>query len=245
MKWKLFLSIFLLGSMGSYCMAYIGLPITLQGKTLPIALEQLQLASLIQSLLFVAITSTLGVTLHQNVQLDSPILKALITTKMKHVSFKPILQWGVMGGICGGVILVIYQYLFQQIVPISATNENVILPISVRIFYGGITEEILMRWGLMTLFVWLLLKLSIKNFHHIPSSVYWLAIVISALFFAVLHLPMLFSLIEIPSATLISMVIIGNSLFGLIAGYLYWKQGLESAMIAHILAHVFAFLMIG
>jgi membrane protease YdiL (CAAX protease family) len=33
-------------------------------------------------------------------------------------------------------------------------------------------------------------------------------------------------------------VIVANSLFGLIAGYLYWKRGLESAMLAHMLAHV-------
>ena len=33
-------------------------------------------------------------------------------------------------------------------------------------------------------------------------------------------------------------VIVANSVFGLIAGYLYWKRGLESAMLAHMLAHV-------
>jgi membrane protease YdiL (CAAX protease family) len=44
----------------------------------------------------------------------------------------------------------------------------------------------------------------------------------------------------VPQATaaLIVFVVAANSLFGLIAGYLYWKKGLESAMIAHMLAHV-------
>ncbi len=33
-------------------------------------------------------------------------------------------------------------------------------------------------------------------------------------------------------------IIIANSAFGLIAGYLYWKKGLESAIIAHMSAHL-------
>jgi len=37
---------------------------------------------------------------------------------------------------------------------------------------------------------------------------------------------------------LILYVIGGNFIFGSIAGYLYWKKGLEAAMIAHMLAHV-------
>jgi membrane protease YdiL (CAAX protease family) len=37
---------------------------------------------------------------------------------------------------------------------------------------------------------------------------------------------------------LTSYVIAANSAFGFIAGYLYWKKGLESAMIAHMFAHV-------
>jgi membrane protease YdiL (CAAX protease family) len=36
-------------------------------------------------------------------------------------------------------------------------------------------------------------------------------------------------------------VIVANSAFGLIGGYLYWKKGLESAMIAHALTHVVMF----
>jgi membrane protease YdiL (CAAX protease family) len=37
---------------------------------------------------------------------------------------------------------------------------------------------------------------------------------------------------------LISYIILGNSLGGLIFGWLYWKKGLEAAFIAHIMSHV-------
>jgi hypothetical protein len=36
-------------------------------------------------------------------------------------------------------------------------------------------------------------------------------------------------------------VIIANSAFGFIAGFLYWRKGLESAIIAHMLTHVLLF----
>jgi hypothetical protein len=44
----------------------------------------------------------------------------------------------------------------------------------------------------------------------------------------------------IPEAGLavIGFVVLANSVFGVIAGYLYWKLGLESAMIAHMFVHV-------
>jgi len=34
-----------------------------------------------------------------------------------------------------------------------------------------------------------------------------------------------------------SYIVIANSVFGLITGYLYWKKGLEAAIVAHMLAH--------
>jgi len=40
-------------------------------------------------------------------------------------------------------------------------------------------------------------------------------------------------------------IIIGNALFGPIAGYLFWRYGLETAIIAHVCAHVFAFAIRG
>jgi membrane protease YdiL (CAAX protease family) len=56
--------------------------------------------------------------------------------------------------------------------------------------------------------------------------------------FGVGHLPV--ALLVVPHITLLlaGYVIAANSVFGLVAGYLYWKKGLESAMIAHIFTHL-------
>jgi len=68
--------------------------------------------------------------------------------------------------------------------------------------------------------------------------VYWIAIALSTLLFALGHFPVVFLAISEPSFTLLSYILIGNSIAGLVFGWLYWKKGLEAAIIAHAFAHV-------
>ena len=58
------------------------------------------------------------------------------------------------------------------------------------------------------------------------------------------HLPIAIALSGATTLALIAYVIFANSIFGVIAGYLYWKKGLESAIVAHTLTHV-GFLLSG
>jgi len=52
------------------------------------------------------------------------------------------------------------------------------------------------------------------------------------------HLPAAFALSPVVNMPLVSYIILGNAAFGLIAGALYWKFGLECAIFSHMLAHV-------
>ena len=69
----------------------------------------------------------------------------------------------------------------------------------------------------------------------------WLAIAISALVFAAGHLPAASALLGSMDVTVVAFVIGVNTAFGLLFGYLFWRHGLESAIIAHALAHVVSF----
>ena len=84
----------------------------------------------------------------------------------------------------------------------------------------------------------LLVRLVSKLLGNLRPVVYWFGIIISALIFALLHLPFLYALIEEPSQAVIWYVILTNSLGGIVFGWLYWRRGLEMAMLAHILTHV-------
>jgi hypothetical protein len=44
-----------------------------------------------------------------------------------------------------------------------------------------------------------------------------------------------------PTLVIVTFVIVANSAFGLICGYLYWKKGLESAIIGHMVGHIVMF----
>jgi len=52
------------------------------------------------------------------------------------------------------------------------------------------------------------------------------------------HFPIAFQAIPNPSIGLLSYIIIGNTIGGIVFGWLYWKKGLESAFIAHIFTHI-------
>jgi hypothetical protein len=43
------------------------------------------------------------------------------------------------------------------------------------------------------------------------------------------------------SSPVVTYVIGGNAVFGVVAGWLFWRFGLEAAILAHAIAHVVAY----
>ena len=103
-----------------------------------------------------------------------------------------------------------------------------------RFGYGGLTEEILMRYGLMSLVVWIVYKLS----KSLSNLTFWIGIVVASLLFALGHFPIVFQTIENPSISLLTYVLVGNAVAGIFFGWLYWRKGLEAAFVGHVFAHV-------
>lgn len=110
--------------------------------------------------------------------------------------------------------------------------------LALGILYGGITEEILARWGLMSLLLWCLLRPSGLR----PSR--WgivCAILISALVFGCAHLPALAAQVDLDMG-LVARTLVLNGLGGTLYGWLFWRYHLESAMTAHAASHLVLFL---
>jgi hypothetical protein len=174
--------------------------------------------------------------------LSSPVAEAAAVCKPIGYALNSQVVPGLLGGLAGGVSIVLTGLLWTPYLPsevvtrISALGEFV--PIITRLLYGGITEELLLRWGLMTLIVWAGWRLFQKGGNKPKPGIYIGAIVISSVVFGIGHLPIAYLLFPGATISLTLFVIVANSMFGLIAGFLFWKKGLESAMIAHMLAHV-------
>ena len=78
----------------------------------------------------------------------------------------------------------------------------------------------------------------------VPRTVYvWLAIVASALLFGAGHLPAAAALVGRLSVDVVVFVVGVNTAFGVLFGYLFWRHGLETAMIAHGTAHTVSYLI--
>jgi len=89
----------------------------------------------------------------------------------------------------------------------------------------------------MTLLVWAAWRLFQKGRGKPRESYVISAILFSSVIFGLGHLPLAHALGKI-TVSIFFYITVANSTFGLIAGYLYWKKGLESAIIAHMVAHV-------
>jgi membrane protease YdiL (CAAX protease family) len=90
----------------------------------------------------------------------------------------------------------------------------------------------------MTLLVWLVWRVLQKGQGKPRRAWFVSAIVISSVVFGLGHLPLVRALAVDFTVVIVGYIVVANSLFGFIAGYLYWKRGLEAAIIAHMLTHV-------
>ena len=207
---------------------------------LPAPLWVLSLAGLAQSALLVALAVWAGVALAPAVGLRAPAFEAAVAARPIAPALKPQLLPGITAGLSGGMLL----FAITRYAPasIAAVQERFSPPLLARILYGGITEELLLRWGVMTALVWLAWRF-LQGRQGAPRATYVsLAIAASALLFGLGHLPAASALIGALDTNVVAWVIGANTAFGLVFGYLFWRFGLEAAMIAHALAHVVNYL---
>ena len=196
---------------------------------------QIQLLLLINPGLMLLVGVTAGTLLYQETRLSLPILERIVGFKSKP-DLKGITVYGIAGGLLSGVLITMISWGFSPFLPeeFQELSRSIQPGVAVRLLYGGITEEILMRFGLMTFVVWL----SYKILKNRGSQIYWTGILVAALIFAIAHFPIAYQAVEQPSLALLSYILLGNTLGGIIFGWLYWKKGLEAAFIGHMMAHL-------
>jgi membrane protease YdiL (CAAX protease family) len=102
------------------------------------------------------------------------------------------------------------------------------------LLYGGITEELLLRWALMTILAWGVLRVS----HH-QNLAMWSAIILSSLAFGAGHLGATALVVPLTPMLIVRALTL-NFIVGVACGWLYWKRSLEAAMMAHMAWHLAA-----
>lgn len=230
------------GMLGVVAFTFLPLPAQLTERTLRVPLWLIQVLGLVQSALTLAAAVAIGTRLAPRVGLAAPAFEALVARTSVVRALLPQLLPGVVGGVLGCIVLRVFDRSAPaEIGEVVASGFDPSL--AVRVLYGGITEELLLRWGVLTLLLWLLVLpvRALRGNDRTPGRIAAaLAIVLSAIVFGLGHLPTVVAFGGELTRGVVLYVVLGNALFGSVAGVLFVGWGLEAAMLAHALAHVFA-----
>lgn len=237
-KGQLFLLLFGMGLLG--VLTLLGAPLPLPtDQEIPLSPTLLRLLGLVQSALLVAVAVTIGLFTAPNVGLHAPLVEGVITGRPIMTVLRMQGLPAAIGATLGALVLLVYALLQPLLMPeLLAAAEGTALPLLMRVFYGGITEELLLRWGMMSFCVWLLWRLVQRGRDTPRDGLFWLGNGISAILFGLAHLPSI-AIYGVPlTVPIIASVLLGNAAVGLIYGWLYWRKGLEAAMLAHAGTHL-------
>lgn len=246
-KKRFFITLWLAGFVGilSFLLLDISkileiMPPTVEVPQVPFLL--IKVVSLIQPTVILTVAVLIGIGLAAKVGLAAPVAEAFSERRAWVDVLRTQIVPGVLGGIVGGLAIVAITagtkpFLSSEAIDLIGKFGQ-LMPLPTRLLYGGITEELLLRWGFMTLLVWLAWRLIQRDENKPATWIYVAAILVSSIVFGLGHLPVAFMLFPEPTTALIIFVISANSTFGIVAGMLYWKRGLESAIIAHAVTHI-------
>lgn len=237
-----FAALFLLGLTGIVALLAASLPALNQvAQTAGLPIGVLFLLAMIQPAVLLAIAVALGLGLAHRVGLRSILADRV--AGMHEGSLRSGLLVAVVLGAVVCLVVVGFDLATRSLLPESrvVTPSGPTMPAIPGIFgallYGGITEELLLRWGIMSLFAWIGWRITRRGEGIVRPGVMWTAIVLSAVLFGLGHLPATATLFELTPFVVFRALVL-NGLFGIAAGWLYWRYRLETAMTAHMTFHL-------
>lgn len=217
------------------------LPALLDGHNTGIPISTLLWIATAQSAVLLAVATWAGVKTAPAVGLRAPVLEAMATRQAAKPALMPQLGPGLGFGLLCGIFLYAANALGPDAwVQAQSGYYPSLLP---RLLFGGITEEVLLRWGLMSTIVWLLTRMSGAGGQPAPPRHLWTGVIATAVLFGVAHLPAVANAVGGLDATLALYIVGANAVAGTLFGWLYWRHGLEAAIIAHATAHLVNYLV--
>ena len=248
-NWKIFFILWIAGILSVIAILPYVLSLqsnVLQNLELPIPLPLVITLQVVQSAILFAIAIFGGLFFAGRVGLGMPILDSLTRGESVADKVRTILPLSILLGVFSTLVLLGLEFFYFQPAMMkelgetaTALNLQTSQPAAwkglLASFYGGIAEEILLRLFVMSLLVWLGHFLSKTADGKPTGGVFWAANILAAVLFGLGHLPATALLVPI-TPLIIFRAILLNGLIGVACGWLYWKRGLESAMITHFSA---------
>ena len=198
---------------------------------LPYSMNTLVLLQIVVFVISATIFAAAGAFLTPRIGFRVCLVNASITKDVFWIVLKRQFLYGAPIGLGGAIVA-------YSIAP-DFVSYLTMVPFLTRLI-GCVFEEVIMRWGLLTIIVWILWRI----FQHgigIPKKLLiYTCVFLSQILFAFAHTPALMNFgITNPAWSIFTIFIVS-----LPWGWLFWKQGLESAFIAHASFHALVALFV-
>ena len=244
--WKVFLFIVALTVPATY--AVLPYAFTLQSVTLGAdELPLVMIGTLVNALIY-GVLAGIGLFLAERIGLGLPFIEGWLKKEPIRGRFRGVLVLSVIVGVVVSLIILALSLLvFKPPLQAELDRLGITLPEDIQppawqgflaSFYGGIVEEVMFRLFGLTLLAWLGSLVSRDSQGRPMPVVFWIANIVFAVAFGLAHLPATVGIGLPLNPLVVTRAIVLNGLGGLAFGWLYWKQGLESAMLAHFSADI-------
>ena len=197
------------------------------------------ISRVVENLIMYAVAIFLGLFFAKKIGMGLPFLSSALEGKSQTKEFKFILPPSICLGALVSISIVLASIPFNKVIPELQLLESTI-PVwkaFLASFYGGIAEEVLLRLFVLSLFIWITFIIK-KTDDGLPTNFgIWLSIVLSAVLFGIGHLPSTSQIVPITGIVIFREILL-NGIGGITFGWLYWRKGFESAIIAHFTADI-------
>jgi len=204
----------------------------------PVPLAVVAAAQLVQATILIFLLCWLGLICGAGIGLDSPVVRSWLGSRTLIIMRRRVALAAFLG--CAATLIIFAaSWVFDRYMPPprSALPAITLWKRILAAPYGGIVEECLCRLFLMSVIAWVLAKVLFRQRAILPRWLFWLAIGVSAVLFGVGHLPAAVSLWPVTSVVVLRTVAL-NSIGGFVFGWIFWRWGLEYAVISHFCADV-------
>ncbi|MDZ7792165.1 MAG: CPBP family glutamic-type intramembrane protease [Spirochaetia bacterium] len=144
-------------------------------------------------------------------------------------------------GVCAGVLVLLLElFIFLPNLPEALTavgRTGHIAPWKGLLagFYGGINEELMMRFFMLSGLLWI-----VTRFWHSPeggavTAAFWIINIFIGTVFGLGHLPAIKAVTDVTPFLIIRSIVL-NLGPGVVFGWIFWKWGLSAAMVSHFSA---------
>lgn len=206
----------------------------------PLPVPAIVALALLQSAVVTAALTALGVFAAPRVGFSSRVLRHFRGDAQR--PWRPELRAALVAAVLVGLGMVAADFAFLGVLGEdlravwNAAPRTLALTLQ-GVLYGGVTEELWIRFGILSGLVWLVWRVLSHREDPPPPALVASVVVVTAVVFALGHLPALAAVTSV-DAPWVARSLLLNGIPGIVFGYLFVRYSLEAAMLAHVGTHL-------